>query len=521
MKGKLTLVDQKSVKNSEVIYFKQYLVEPEIKRVKVSNSGKFKIKIADKDQYKFIFAHPDYEPQGVFLDLVQHDEYELKATLDRYAVPDMSKITVVTELDNFSRQKGIPLTKDEDEWTAVIKTDQKTLKYQLLAGFDNIIAFDTIDDVDGSGNYIYRVKVQNGEAHIKYSVDDKPFREGASSGNIVNVKNATVPIGVSQITQLMMETIPMIKDPVTKEVNTEIVSQVEERVSVILGQAESHIDSLYLISTAQNYFIRHTDVFAIPDEFWELADDPYFLLNHPLNAYMIQRKASKTIPYPEDKTDKEAVKETVLKRAEYLQSFVDLDGSGGSKMSLYSLIPFYYLSYPELKEKRNLWFGRAITDLPGSYAALSGKNGLKMAGMEGEVAPAFSLDSRFRKKVQLSDYKGKFVLLDFWGRGCGPCVAEIPNMKKIYASMDKSKIEFVSIAIDMNPKVLKEYTEKREMEWVQLSADGYESKVAKDYGIYFLPNLFLVNPEGLIVQMNKDMRGEKLKETLDSYLAGI
>lgn len=111
--------------------------------------------------------------------------------------------------------------------------------------------------------------------------------------------------------------------------------------------------------------------------------------------------------------------------------------------------------------------------------------------------------------VSLKQFKGKYVLLDFWAGFCGPCRKEIPNLKKLYEKTDREKFEIVGLVGDTPSGVLKKMIEKESISWTQiLSTDS--NRIKEAFGITGYPTTFLVNPEGVIVA--KNLRGKKLEE---------
>ncbi len=125
----------------------------------------------------------------------------------------------------------------------------------------------------------------------------------------------------------------------------------------------------------------------------------------------------------------------------------------------------------------------------------------------GDLAPKFSLPDSNGKMVALSGFKGKFVVLEFWGTWCGYCIKDIPAMKKYYAKY-KSKTEFVSIAFRESEERWKEALAKHKMNWVNLLSP--DEKLATTYGIEGYPTKIIVNHEGRIV-------GKYLGEATDFY----
>lgn len=123
-------------------------------------------------------------------------------------------------------------------------------------------------------------------------------------------------------------------------------------------------------------------------------------------------------------------------------------------------------------------------------------------------------DFTTQEEISLEKYAGKFLYLEFWGSWCGPCIKELPNIKAAYSHLDKSKIDFLGIAMDQ-PDALKKLLEKEKIEWKQILKES-EDGVIDDYNIISYPTSFLIDPTGKIVA--KNIRGEKLLDSLSFYL---
>lgn len=68
--------------------------------------------------------------------------------------------------------------------------------------------------------------------------------------------------------------------------------------------------------------------------------------------------------------------------------------------------------------------------------------------MEGVVSPSFDYENHKGGKTKLEDLRGKYVYIDVWATWCGPCIAEIPHLKKVGRKISRKNIEFVSISVD-------------------------------------------------------------------------
>ena len=136
---------------------------------------------------------------------------------------------------------------------------------------------------------------------------------------------------------------------------------------------------------------------------------------------------------------------------------------------------------------------------------------------KGFEALNFSAVDTNGNKVELSKYKGKVVILDFWATWCPPCVREIPNLKKIYKEFGKKDFEIISIALERKPdEFAKNYVIEHEMNWTHIISRAKGRELAGMYKIRYIPTMFILNKEGKIVA--NGLRGEKLKEKIAELL---
>jgi len=116
-----------------------------------------------------------------------------------------------------------------------------------------------------------------------------------------------------------------------------------------------------------------------------------------------------------------------------------------------------------------------------------------------------------------SNYAGKMVtLVDFWATWCGPCVAEIPNMKDLYEEYHDRGFEIVGISLDRSREDLEEFIEAREIPWPIVYGDEGPSPTADYYGVMAIPTMILVGADGNVV--STEARGEALREHLQELL---
>ncbi|ANI88261.1 hypothetical protein A9P82_02445 [Arachidicoccus ginsenosidimutans] len=137
------------------------------------------------------------------------------------------------------------------------------------------------------------------------------------------------------------------------------------------------------------------------------------------------------------------------------------------------------------------------------------------------LAPDFVLKDTAGTEHRLSDYRGKYVLVDFWASWCGPCLREMPNVVEAYKQFKSKNFQILGISLDGGSGNAKEKWENaiehEGMTWPQLSdLMGWNSTVAKQYMVTSIPMNFLINPEGKIIA--KNLRGDDLKNALKKYL---
>ena len=97
----------------------------------------------------------------------------------------------------------------------------------------------------------------------------------------------------------------------------------------------------------------------------------------------------------------------------------------------------------------------------------------------------------------LSDYLGKYLLLDFWSIGCGPCIRAFPEMKEV-AELYSENLTIVSISLDTD-KRWKEGLDKHDMPWVNIRDPKADGGLAAHYGIIGIPYYVIISPDGKVV----------------------
>ncbi len=137
----------------------------------------------------------------------------------------------------------------------------------------------------------------------------------------------------------------------------------------------------------------------------------------------------------------------------------------------------------------------------------------------GKMAPDFSSKDTSGNSVKLSDFRGKYVLLEFWANWCVPCRQQSPHLAKVYHEFKDKGFTILQYSVDEKnaESKWKDAIRKDQLTWTQISdLNGFESNVSRLYGVQPIPDNFLIDPDGRII--GRRLEGKELEEKLKSVL---
>ncbi|MEQ8524271.1 TlpA disulfide reductase family protein [Gracilimonas sp.] len=147
------------------------------------------------------------------------------------------------------------------------------------------------------------------------------------------------------------------------------------------------------------------------------------------------------------------------------------------------------------------------TEVIGKLQSVVLYTGLFQPDVEESVMPGNNADFNMRlisldgTPTSFSDFKGKTIFLNFWATWCPPCIAEMPNIQRLYDDIQDDDIVFVMASLDQNPQTAKDFIKRKEFTFPVYSAISKP----RVYDTSMVPTTYVISPDGTIVMKHAGM----------------
>ncbi len=167
-------------------------------------------------------------------------------------------------------------------------------------------------------------------------------------------------------------------------------------------------------------------------------------------------------------------------------------------------------------EDQKMLYQRMVDDFPEARTSRFAAGKLRQLSSVGEPFELAFKNAVDGATINVAQQKGTIFVIDFWATWCGPCIAEMPHMKELYAEYKGQGVEFIGISLDLPEdkgglEKLLAYVKDNEIAWPQFyQGAGWEGEFSKRWGVNAIPCVFVVDAEGNLYSTNARGKLEKM-----------
>jgi len=276
----------------------------------------------------------------------------------------------------------------------------------------------------------------------------------------------------------------------------------------------------FFLENSDIEFNCHIDSLSTPVITGSKTNDTFYTFNQELDKYNKRAEMMYELVKMEKNPVLTRIYQSKLDSAEnatndYIKQFAIKNSDNVLAPYVINRHLIYYLELNELEDLIN----QLTINLRGSeYTKLLLDRADKLRSLEpGMDAPLFTQNDTANNPVSLADFKGKYVLIDFWASWCPSCREANPQIVEIYKKYKNKNFTILGVSFDKNKeKWVKAITDDK-LTWTQVSAlKGWENPAAEPYGVNSIPHSILIDPNGKIVK--RSITPEKLDQLLNEKL---
>ncbi len=138
------------------------------------------------------------------------------------------------------------------------------------------------------------------------------------------------------------------------------------------------------------------------------------------------------------------------------------------------------------------------------------------AASEPNPAPGFTLESLDGADVSLEQFRGQYLVINFWATWCGPCKMEMPSLEALHQTFKSKNLKLLAVSGDMfGAQVVRPFVEAHNLTFTVLLDPAL--KVSHKFGVVSLPTTYLVGPDGNIIGVSQGAENWASPETLQYF----
>lgn len=518
--GTLTGIGAKTIKIAHVHVTNAASFKPKPVSYDVKPNGAFSFSLPN-GWYRLQFSGVDYAPTPGFPMEVycSGEPVKLSVQLTPNASPKVvDSVKIITDLVDYNFAKAISMTKNNDgTFSTEIKTDKPKLGYQVLVYGGEQTDIHSVNgtmadsyEYDGGGDYRSIVQTKNGV--VKISFDPKKLPEGNNKPSVEFTDNFSKSVQTmieqeNSDRQEFFTAYSKRKAGKPESFNPTVAHQKVQ--DLIAAEKDPQLKELLML--------RYLSVGYFSDD--TTGADPQFVKN-----ILTTIKPSSPVWGHQPRLISTAIKLSGTNIDEYLQKAFKENPAPYVKSELLSAM-LEKASKDKNAALIDQYYKQLMSTYPESFAAKYAEkqfNPNRKIQVGNEI-PKFSfdgIDGNAGTKITPEGFKGKWVLIDNWATWCGPCIAELPAIHKIYDKFKDKNFVVLSVSFDREAgDVTKFRNGKFKMPWMHVFSEGvWESEAAKAFEVSGIPKPILIDPNGKIVALEEDLRSDKLEKTLERFV---
>ncbi|APF19627.1 alkyl hydroperoxide reductase/ Thiol specific antioxidant/ Mal allergen [Caldithrix abyssi DSM 13497] len=493
-----------------------------LKSVQTNEDGTFTIDLPRAQYLSILVTAPYHEPLELPLARSNdHQSLEIDFQLQGHQyLPEFNRVKITGDWIDFSFAEAPLMNKNEDgTFSLQVPVHADTLAYQLIGLIPNEQSINgTQQDYmvyDGQGDYKSVIKTTDSTVTVTFDPQKLPrFYNRALPTALVKKGNA--------ITQQILDAALMIHRTMMAW------NEQRQRYAQLTGTDRgfrfnfSELDSVLnaLEKTASSDKVKKYITFqrvlltqygmASPDTLLQYLGnnltmtDPLWSFNPQIMPFVYERTMGvekalaaleEALPQIESKNTRAFVLIHLGMRAKYMRNNEKVTWVYNQLKEGYEDIPIVKYYIAQFNPEMGISVGKQIPDFK-----------------------VKNLDTG--EEITKESLKGKFVLLDFWATWCAPCISEMPAMHQAYERFKDKNFVILSLSFDRKIEDLYKFRKGQwKMPWLHAYLDNsIRDQIAQKFEVSGIPKPILVSPEGVIVAMEADLRGQNLEKTLSKFI---